>query len=165
MNIWPAQGALAAFYGNPDVNGDGLPDKAWEAANIVRIAPPYPLFLAWAPTTHVSGIAVHKKCADSLTRILTRIGTELTEAERRRFQLDMYGGCFNYRLMRGSTNLSVHSYGAAIDLAPAINSLGAEWGSKENMMPQKVVQMFNKEGAVWGGIWRRPDAQHFQFTA
>jgi hypothetical protein len=38
-------------------------------------------------------------------------------------QLDDFGGCFNYRKMRGGTQLSLHSWGVAIDLDPDRNLL------------------------------------------
>lgn len=163
MNTWPAQdtNSLNAFYGSPD-NGSGQPSPDFEAQHLVSIAPPYSMVLAWDISKPVFHIRVNKKCADSLLRVLTRIGQEVTAADREKYQLNRYGGAYSFRLMRGLGRLSVHSWGAAIDLAPELNPLGAEYGSRPNMMPQQAVRLFQDEGWGWGGQWRRADAQHFQ---
>jgi hypothetical protein len=46
-----------------------------------------------------------------------------TEEKIKALQLDDFGGCFNYRKMRGGTQLSLHSWGVAIDLDPDRNLL------------------------------------------
>ena len=166
MNAWPIEDSVSmnAFYGNPDANRDGLPDTSWEGENLMRVIPPYPMVLAWDISTKVRTISIHKKCASSLARVLKRIATEMSIDDINKYQLDRYGGAYMFRLMRGATALSVHSWGAAIDLSPGINSFGTDYGHKPNMMPMSVVRMFEEEGATWGGLWRRGDAQHFQFA-
>lgn len=163
MNIWPSQSqnALKAFYGDPDTNADGLPDADFESKYLTFIAPGYPMFLAWNMQP-ITRIKVNKRCAESLQSILIEIGRNFTLAERQKYQIDRFGGCYNFRTMRGLSALSVHSYGAAIDLAPELNPLGAEYGSKPNMIPLKAVSIFESYGWAWGGRWHRPDAQHFQ---
>lgn len=162
---WPRQtpDCLNQFYGNPDANGDGVPDRAWEDANLIPITPPYQMFLAWAPTTPLKTIKVNKRCADSLKRclagILAHYGSQAgVEAAR----MHLYGGAYNFRSMRGNVRLSVHSWGAAIDLDPGANVFGQKWSGRAPMMPAEVVSIFAKEGWVWGGTWSKPDAQHFQ---
>lgn len=165
MTQWPLQSQMKKFYGNPDVNADGVADRVWEDVNIVRFAPPYKMYLAWAPGTAVKKIAINKLCFDALEQALTKI-KELypTEGDRAYVGVDQYGGAYNFRTMRGSTNLSTHAFGAAIDLDPVRNPLGKVWRSSQAMMPKDVVRIFNDVGAVWGGSWSRPDAQHFQFA-
>jgi hypothetical protein len=157
------QPALRAFYGNPDTNFDGMPETKWEAENLVSIIPPYRMVLAWDKKRTLHTIRTHKKCAASLLRILTRIknhyGTqEAIEAAR----MHLYGGCYNFRLKRGISELSVHAYGAAIDLDPANNGLGKKYG--RGMMPLVVVNIFKEEGWKWGGLFHRPDCMHFEAT-
>lgn len=163
MIDWPKQdsNSMKAFYGDPDGNGDGLPDADFESKYLTTILPPYPMTFSWN-TTPVSKIKVHKKCADSLLAALTQIGKDFTVAERQKYQLDRLGGCYNFRLMRGLNNLSIHSWGAAIDIAPGLNGLGEEVGKRANMMPMKAVAAFRAQGWEWGGLWRRPDPMHFQ---
>lgn len=161
MNPWPKQTppALNAFYGDANQAHDGGPSAAFEAAHITAIAPPYPMYLAWEPTRRVSTIRVNAKCSDSLLRILTAIkdhygDQDALEAAR----MHLLGGVYNFRLMRGGNQLSMHSWGCAIDLDPARNA----FGSRNWAMPPAVVALFDTEGWTWGGSWQRPDPMHFQ---
>lgn len=160
---WPNQDyqQMCLTYGDPDIDDNGLPDAKWEAKNLIRIKPPYPMVMSWNQKT-LGWITVHRHCGQSLFKILDRIGKEVSAAERERHQLNRYGGAYNFRLMRGYNKLSIHSWGAAIDLAPELNPLGKPWNPDELMMPEKVVQIFADEGWVWGGEWSRPDGMHFQ---
>jgi hypothetical protein len=164
MTIWPLQRDCSEFYGDPDRNDDGTPDRRWEDANIVRIDAPWQMVLAWDTSKTVRKIPIHKKCADAFVRVFAAIKTALpTETEIRQARLHLYGGAYNFRTMRGSNQLSMHSYGCAIDLDPEGNPLGRPWGP--GMIDPRVVGAFKNEGAVWGGGWkRRPDCQHFQFA-
>lgn len=159
MSNWPRQSAMADFYGNPDANGDGKPDPKWEADNLVYIAPPYPMFFNGKRLTR---LRCHRLVADSLTRILTRIGKEVPAETIRRCQLDQFGGIYNFRIKRAGRTLSTHAYACAIDLAAALNGFKVVYGSRPNMMPMQVVKIFEAEGWVWGGLWSNGDAMHFQ---
>ena len=76
---------------------------------------------------------------------------------------------FNYRVISGTTKLSNHSYGMAIDINPRINP----WvkGNKVSPANGKVYKqkndtaykIFKKYGFSWGGEWRSSkDYQHFE---
>jgi hypothetical protein len=162
--MWPKQSECRQFYGDPDTNGDGTPDAAWEAAHLVNIAPPYKMRFAWDIGREVSTIRCHKLVAHDLSAILLEI-SEAYEHNLSRLKdagLDLYGGCYNFRMMRGSTRLSMHSYACAIDINPSANPLGKAWMPNAGMMPMGVVTIFERHGWVWGGRWSRPDCQHFQ---
>lgn len=160
MPVWPKQSyeELSAFYGDPDANSDGVPDRKWEDANLIGITPPYQMVLAWAPDTKLKTIRVHRKASESLAAVLADIlahygSQQAIEAAR----MHLYGGCYQFRPMRGAARLSVHSWGCAIDLDPARNSLGAV-----PRIDRAVVAIFQKHGWVWGGNWTRKDGMHFQ---
>jgi D-alanyl-D-alanine carboxypeptidase len=88
---------------------------------------------------------------------------------------------FNVRAVAGSGNISLHSYGVAIDLNPVQNpyvirttngliveprSAGA-YANRRNQRPgmaEPVIALFAAHGfAEWGGRWANPtDYQHFQ---
>lgn len=156
---WPKQSAMLAFYGNPDVNGDGKSDAKWEADNLVYIEAPYEMFYDGKP---VKRIRCHKLVADSLLRILTRIGKEISAEDRKQYGLDQFGGVHNFRPKRSGTTLSTHALAIAIDLAATLNPFKVKYGSRPNMMPMAVVRMFEAEGWVWGGLWSNGDGMHFQ---
>lgn len=154
---------MNAFYGNPDVNSDGAPDAKWEAANLVSIKPPYRMVLAWDTSKVVKNIRVNKACAESLSRVLAGIlGHYGSQAAVEKARMHLYGGCYNFRLKRGGSTLSIHSWGAAIDLDPERNAFGKLWRANSGMMPEAVVKLFEAEGWEWGGLWSKPDAMHFQ---
>lgn len=171
---WPKQDpeSMNAYYGNPDVNGDGQPDVAWEAANLVTIIPPYPMQWSWGPVC--KSIRVHKKVADAMRWCLNEIGNQFNPTQRSLYHLDQIGGAYNFRAMRGSNSrLSIHSWGAAIDLAPLRNPLGARYNPSKGMMPALAVRIFEAAGIVWGGDWNNNhrtddqtvlDSMHFQAT-
>lgn len=165
MTAWPKQDAASmnAFYGNPDTNRDGAADPAWEAANIVRIVPPYRMVLAWDTSKVLSGIRIHRKCAESLSRILTNIAEHYGSQEAiEKARLHLYGGGYMFRLKRGGSTLSNHSWGSAIDLDPENNGFGRKWRPRSGMMPEAVIDIFKAEGWRWGGPWSTPDAMHFE---
>lgn len=163
MSRWPTQSpaAMNDFYGDPDANHDGRADPVWMKANLVRVKPPYRMKWSWAG--EVATITVHRRCAESLLRALEGIARHYgSQAAIERARMHLCGGAFNFRLMRGGSNLSVHSWGAAIDLDPERNGLGRRYAESLGMMPMAVVEIFAGEGWEWGGRWSRPDAMHFQ---
>lgn len=172
MTNWPNKAGMNAFYGNPDANNDGARDPTWQAANLTTIVPPYQMVLAWDGNGDgklndpVRKITVHKKCADSLLRILTAIKAHYgTQANIEDARMHLFGGVDNFRAKRGQKGLSVHAYAAAIDLDPARNGFGVKYDPAKGMMPKAVVEIFAKEGWVWGGLWAKGDAMHFQAAA
>ena len=77
-------------------------------------------------------------------------------------------GCFNYRNIKGTTRLSCHSYGIAID----INVKHAHywrWAKNKdvikykNAIPYAIVEVFERYGFIWGGYWYHYDTMHFEF--
>ena len=78
----------------------------------------------------------------------------------------LYGGCYEFRRISGSNNLSMHAYGAAIDLDPERNGRGKPYNASAGMIPMEVVNIFKSEGWKWGGNFKTiPDCMHFQATS
>jgi len=170
---WPKQNpaTMNAFYGNPDANRDFRPDPAWEAANIVKLTPPYTLY--YPESVHgviqkraktISALRVHKKCKNSLESALRQIKQNFTAQDIKDYELDLCAGVHVFRLKVGGSTLSIHSWGAAIDLSHLINGWKKTYDPdpRKRMMPTKVVDIFDSEGWTWGGLWRNADAMHFQ---
>lgn len=82
---------------------------------------------------------------------------------------------FNYRKVKGSKILSLHSYGLAIDINPlqnphikgkTIQPSSGKYDTKSKgtiLRDSKLVNEFVKRGWQWGGRWRSSkDYQHFE---
>ncbi len=167
-HAWPREdpAELEKFYGRIERGADGLPTAAWEAAHLVTIRPPYPMRAAWDLSLAIIGIRCHRLVAESLRETLKGI-LELygAPAAVRYVRMDRFGGAYQYRRIAGSGRLSLHAYGAAIDLDPERNPLGKVWKQEAGMMPVHVVELFERAGWKWGGRFvGRKDCMHFQAT-
>lgn len=75
-------------------------------------------------------------------------------------ELKSFDGCFNIRNVRGSSGISCHAYGLAID----INYDGNELGTAGHMSSE-LVACFTDAGFTWGGNFKsRKDPMHFSFA-
>jgi len=74
------------------------------------------------------------------------------------------GGTFNWRKIAGTTRLSVHSFGAAIDINTKYSNYW-RWsrGGYHNRIPLKIVKIFERHGFIWGGKWYHYDTMHFEY--
>lgn len=158
MPVWPHQSDCDTFYGDPRGDAGGAHTR-WENENLTRIRPPFNMFYEgrW-----VSSLLIHRKCADSLHRVLSTIWLDANEDQSLidEWGVSVYAGCYNYRLIRGGNRLSMHAYGCAIDLDPERNGLGDRTPNFANH--PHIIEAFESEGWEWGGRWSRPDGMHFQ---
>jgi hypothetical protein len=72
---------------------------------------------------------------------------------------------YYYRTMAATDDLVPHRYGIAIDLARK-DSTGRQSDTDtlfRNQIPQKIVEIFEKHGFVWGGRWYHYDTGHFEY--
>lgn len=161
---WPLQSEVPAFYGRNIAVKKGVPgpDPKWEKENLEYIAVPWRMVAAWDTGQRVKAFRVHRLCADDLEIILGEIWSEFgkRQAEIERVRMHLYGGGYAWRMMRGASRLSMHSYGCALDFDPAHNGFG---DPSPDMSPV-VVSVFEAHGWVWGGRWSAShrDGMHFQ---
>ena len=80
------------------------------------------------------------------------------------------GGTYNWRNIAGTRRLSVHSFGAAIDLNTGYADYWRWAGGKpgdvpqyRNSYPMKLVALFEQHGFIWGGRWYHYDTMHFEY--
>ena len=71
-----------------------------------------------------------------------------------------YAGCYYPRFIAGTTSLSNHSFGLALDLNVPGNQRGTP-----GEMDRTVVSIFEKWGFTWGGTWHYTDPMHFEMNA
>lgn len=145
---------LLAKYGKP---GD--------ASQLTTIDLPYPMRLAWDPHVIVSRIQCHKLIADRLKDVFSDILAHYGLPKIQELGIDLYGGCVNVRLMRGSkTRWSVHAFGCAIDLDPARNTLKETSKTARFARPEynPMIDIFYKHGFQSLGREKNYDWMHFQ---
>ncbi len=75
------------------------------------------------------------------------------------------GGTFKWRKIAGTKRLSVHSFGAAIDINVKYSAYWrwSKSGKYQNKIPIPIVKIFEKHGFIWGGKWRHFDTMHFEY--
>ena len=153
-NNWPSQKTdreLIAFYGAI-------------GKNQTSIVVPYPHIIAWDKTKSVTKITCHKKVADSMLRVLTKVKNHYGIDEIHRLKLDVWGGCLNVRTMMGGTRNSMHSWGIAMDYDPENNQL--KWGSDRATFAlpdyNQWWEFWEEEGWVSLGRQRNYDWMHVQ---
>jgi hypothetical protein len=72
---------------------------------------------------------------------------------------DQYGGCYVPRFIAGTTTLSNHAFGLALDVNVAENQRGTV-----GLINRQVVSIFQKWGFTWGGTWHFTDPMHFELN-
>jgi hypothetical protein len=72
---------------------------------------------------------------------------------------DEYAGCYYPRFIAGTTKLSNHSFGLALDLNVPGNQRGTV-----GEMDRGVVAIFKHWGFGWGGDWAYTDPMHFEMV-
>jgi hypothetical protein len=132
--------------------------------NLVSMVVPYPMKLSWYIKTIVTKIRCHKKIAEPLKKVFDEILTHYGLEKIKELKLDIFGGCYNFRPVRGGTNLSKHSWGIAIDLDPENNQL--KWGKDKASFAKPeykfMIDTFYKHGFESLGVEKNMDYMHFQ---
>jgi D-alanyl-D-alanine carboxypeptidase len=153
--LWPKESECEHFYGDP-IGKNARENMVWKRSNLTTIKPPFRMTYAGKP---VSSLQVHRKCSESLLRILNALWLAAGKKQKviDEWGVSIYGGIYSPRLKRNANTMSMHAYACAIDLDPARNSLGDTTPRFANF-PQ-VVKCFTDEGWVWLG---KHDGMHFQ---
>jgi hypothetical protein len=147
--------ALIAKYGKPNVTGDGY---------LVTINLPYPMRLAWDLDTQVHKMRCHKLVADKFLLVFNELVRVYGYKKIVELGIDIFGGCFNFRKMRGGNDWSTHSWGVAIDLHPAANSLKTPYSKSLFSKPEykELHNIFEKHGFINLGKTKGYDTMHWQ---
>lgn len=145
----------------------------------------------------IGELICNRKIADDFIEIFHELYVNEYQIEKIRL-VDEYGGddtasmldnntsCFNYRVVDGTSSLSKHAIGCAIDINPFYNPYvvfnkngsgetyispeGSEiYADRSQSFPYKIdendlcYKLFKEHGFVWGGDWNScKDYQHFQ---
>lgn len=149
---------LIAKYGKPTQDG-----KAY----LVTIKLPYPMRLAWDKNTVITKMRCHKLVAQNFSNVFSEILAVYGMANIIKLGIDLYGGCFNFRAMRGGSDYSRHSWAVAIDLDPERNQLKTPY-SKSQFAKQEYAQLhaiFEKHGFENLGKVKGYDSMHWQIKS
>lgn len=154
--LYPRQRDMEAFYG----------DAGGQQCTAGKVDLAFPMIIAWNKRQTIQQFSCHEKLAQPLTNIFRHALQHYGQVDIERLQLNIFGGCYNYRSMRGGQNLSTHAYGAAVDLNPEQNQL--RWGADRAQfaLPEyepfwNIVMAYGAApaGYAWGKDW-----MHFQFA-
>ena len=141
-------------YGKPNQNGTYL----------VSIKLPYPMRLAWDKNTKVNTMRCHKLVAQNFTNVFNDLLNHYGLAKIQELGIDLFGGCFNFRAMRGGSDYSRHSWGIAIDLDPERNQLKETSKTARFARPEykPMIDIFHKNGFINLGVEKNYDWMHFE---
>lgn len=141
-------------YGKPNQQGTYL----------VSIKLPYPMRLAWDKNTKVTTMRCHKAAADRFMLVFNDLLNAYGYEKIVELGIDLFGGCFNFRAMRGGSDYSRHSWGIAIDLHPEANALKTPYKNSLFAKPEyeKMHIIFENRGFVNLGKAKGYDAMHWE---
>ncbi|HEX5709988.1 MAG TPA: M15 family metallopeptidase, partial [Sulfuricurvum sp.] len=135
-------------------------DKKEIEKNLVMISWPTLKGTVKLPVNQVGG--VDKK--------LYAIGQEIAKLPKKDRIWAQGATTYAYRVIKDTDRLSMHSFGIAIDLAPATTQYWKDEAPSEtakigykNTMPLSIVRIFEKHGFIWGGRWYHYDTMHFEY--
>ena len=145
--------SLTAFYGKP---GDESQHQF--------IQLPYPMKLAWEPSKEITRMRIHQKCAEDFSNFFNDIFNYYSPAQIAEWGLDMFGGSYNNRAIRGGSRASTHAFACAVDLNPAENQL--TWGRERALFGRPefrvLMEMATANNLINLGMKQDFDFMHFE---
>ncbi len=160
---------------------------SWDELRYLRL-----LYVDYSGVTKTGELVCHKKVADDLLDIFKQL-YEAGYGINQVALVDEYNAdddlsiaadntsCFNYRVVAGSSKLSNHALGRAVDLNPLYNPCvyvksgkvsppaGTPYADRSVDFPHKIdendlaFKLFTAHGFKWGGYWKTlKDYQHFE---
>ena len=142
-------------YGQPNQTGKGY---------LVTITLPYKMRLAWDKDTYVTKLSCHKLIADKLLNVFNQLLAHYGYEKIVELGIDLFGGCFNFRAMRGGNSWSKHAFGVAVDLDPERNQLKETRKTARFARPEykPMIDIFYKNDFVSLGVEKNMDWMHFE---
>ncbi|WP_370250295.1 M15 family metallopeptidase [Nocardioides sp.] len=137
--------AVGTFTYTPIGGGRVAPDPAWVREHIRTEVVPI-----------LGSVTCNKDLFPQLRAALAEVVSRGLADE---INPDEYAGCYYPRFIAGSSTLSNHSFGLALDLNVPGNQRGTV-----GEMDRDVVDIFKYWGFAWGGDWNYTDPMHFELA-
>ena len=139
--------------------------KPGDDRNLVTVPMPYPRKIAWDLKVVTNRMQCHKLVAPVFQKIHIEILSHYGLQRIQELEIDVFGGCYNFRKMRGGSDWSRHSWGIAEDLNPVKNSLnmGPKKAQFAKMEYKAMMDIYYANGFVNQGRVLGFDYMHFQF--
>ncbi len=153
---WPTAEYLQKNLGKIELGQDGRPTARWEQRALITMTLPYAMRLSFRPEITIRKVRVCRGCIRGLSGALDEVKTFYGIDTIRVLGLDLFGQAYNFGL--NCSGLSILSYGVAIDINPEGNQAKK---AKDAEMPEKVVQIFEDHGWLWGGNLPKPEYGRF----
>jgi hypothetical protein len=132
----------------------------WERESLTTVLLKHPLVYAYDTNQRIQRVRAHTLLAQHLADTLDKCIEAGVSADRLK-----YGGCYAWRAKRTSAQLSLHTWGIAVDLEPGENPLGEVWKDDGKRLLPQIIATFKAEGWFWGGDFQgTKDPQHFQWA-
>jgi D-alanyl-D-alanine carboxypeptidase len=124
--------------------------------------------ISWLPN-HGGG-TVHATAINGVADRLEKVSRELDSLPAPMIQyLVPISGIYNCRPIAETDRLSMHAFGAAIDINARFGNYWL-WSKRldgeivwRNQIPEKIVEIFERHGFIWGGQWYHFDSLHFEY--
>ncbi|WP_370692287.1 M15 family metallopeptidase [Nocardioides sp.] len=137
--------AVGVFNFTPIGGGRIAPDPAWVRSHIVQ------------ETVPILGTITCNKFL--MPQLKAALGEIVQLGLEDKINPGEYAGCYYPRYIAGSSTLSNHSFGLALDLNVPGNQRGTV-----GEMDRGVVAVFKRWGFAWGGDWGYTDPMHFELS-
>lgn len=128
------------------------------------------IYVKWCP--HLCPQKIQVTTVNKINEKIDSISKEIDKHPEFTKYVQNIGGTFNWRNIKGTKRLSMHSFGMTIDLNVKYSNYW-QWDSKTtdedkklkyvNNIPLALVRIFEKYGFIWGGNWYHYDTMHFEY--
>lgn len=119
----------------------------------------------WLPS--ICGCSIQFNNINGAADKMREVSAELEEKLGAEFHkyISKTAGTFNWRKIAGTTRISTHAFGTAIDINTTYSNYW-QWDGDmvwKNKIPMEIVEVFEKHGFIWGGKWYHYDTMHFEY--
>jgi hypothetical protein len=154
--FWPRQADVRA--------GTSMFGKPGRNQAMAQLPAGYVMYGDYERKIKVTQFQCHTKVKASLERIFQRTLDHYGAKDLRKLNLDIFSGCYNYRPTTGSSSLSMHAWGIALDIDAAHNQMNEDNDEAAFAKPAYApfIGFFEEEGWVSLGHARNFDWMHFQ---